>query len=116
MAYVGGSTFEEYLELLNPTNSEMVAPIHTWKIRITTAVGSVQLNLGDYLNAPINMPAGQRCRIYTSKRGASADEASPCGFLTLGIVDDVDGIYPDRPGVTVVVVNAESRIVAAFNY
>jgi hypothetical protein len=116
LAYVGGSAFEEYLELTNATDQVLALPIQTWKMRISTAVGATELKLGAYLTAPISLPARQSCRIYTSKRVASVDEVSPCGFLTLGIVDDVDGIYPDNPGATVTMVNGESQAVAVFRY
>ena len=85
-------------------------------MRIRTAVGATELTLGAYLAAPISMPAGQSCRIYTSKRVASAEEASPCGFLTLGIVDDIDGLYPDKPGATVTLINDESQMMGSFRY
>jgi hypothetical protein len=113
---VGGSTFEEYLELTNATSQGLELPIHTWKLHIRTAVGATELKLGTYLSTPVSMPAGQSCRIYTSKRVASAGEASPCGFLTLGVVDDIDGLYPDKPGVTVTLVNSEAQVVGAFRY
>ncbi len=116
IVYVGGSTFEEYLEMTNATDQALELPIQTWKMRISTAVGAAELKLGAYLTVPISLPAHQSCRIYTSKRVASVDEVSPCGFLTLGIVDDVDGLYPDKPGAMVTLVNGESQTVASFRY
>jgi hypothetical protein len=113
---VGGSSFEEYLEMANATDQPMDIAINTWRLRISTSAGQVELKLGDFLRAPFSIPARQSCRLYTSKRAPSANEPSPCGFLTLGIVDDVDGIYPDKPGATVTLLDGEGRPVATFRY
>jgi hypothetical protein len=116
IAYVGGSSSEENLEMANATDQPMDIAINTWRLRISTSAGQVELKLSDFLRAPISIPARQSCRLYTSKRTPSADEQSPCGFLTLGIVDDTDGIYPNKPGATVTLLDGEGVRVATFRY
>ena len=116
IVYVGSSPADEYLELTNPTDQMIAVPIQTWKIRIGVAAGQADWPLGLFFSAPFNIPAHQSCRIYTSKQAASADEVSPCGFLSMDRPEDVDGIYPNLPGVRVTLLNGESRVVSFYQY